>query len=214
MIEDSIQALIRNNVNGMFYLENGSEDTTLDILWEYNLLSKVPVHIQSLNLTNPNWHRSQEPRYSSHVMGPLRQIWTHLALLHFPQATRLWSVDSDIIVPDNALQSLLSHNMDIIAARVPVGKTEIHMTAWDPDDKQAMRGEWDTVPDKYRCTLVGGCVLYSRAFAESGQIWGPHAQGEDGYFGDRARERGYEMWVDNRVICEHRMKQPENWKEF
>jgi len=207
IIKEHIASLKSNNPSFLFYLQGDSSDNTKELLLDSN------VDILNHDVGNPNWRRGT---YSSSVMGSLRELWTKTALALYPEATHLWSVDSDVLPPSNALHTLLGHKKDVMAAYVPVsnGAIPIHMYGWDERDKEARRTGQEKIHESVlrRCTLVGACVLMTRKVAEIPDLYGKHNQGEDGYFGDRMRERGIDMWVDTLVICEHRMNEPEEWK--
>lgn len=208
VIDDHVEALRKNRVDALFYVEGDSFDHTKEAL------ERNKVEFVTVNTGYSGWRRGT---YHSSNMGMLRNLWIYHALEFYPEATHLWSVDSDVIVPENALSNLLSHNKDIIAAYVPVsnGKMPIHMFGWSDADNHPIRtGEEKHISSiPRRCTLVGACVLMKRDTIEPIMpVYGEDGQGEDGFFAKKMRSSGVEQWVDPVVICEHRMNEPEEWK--
>lgn len=208
VLEESILAIRANAIDALYYVTGDNVDNTQKILLDNGIQHTV------VNTGFPGYRRGE---YHSSNMGFLRQLWVQNVMAVFPQATHLWSVDSDVIVPSNALENLLSHDKDVIAGYVPVANNTIpiHMFGWAEEDGHPMRtGEERHISSQIRrCSLVGACVLMKRKTIEPLMpVYGVDGQGEDGFFAKRMRECGIEQWVDPVVITEHRMQEPEEWK--
>lgn len=209
VLEDSIQSLRANNVNALYYLTGDNIDNTRKILLDNGIKHTC------WDTGHPGWRRGE---YTSKIMGMLRNQWVEDALYVYPEATHLWSVDSDVIVPSNALDALLSHDKDVMAAYVPVagGAIPIHMYGWSDVEGHPVRtGDERHISSQIRrCTLVGACVLMKTSMLKKCMpVYGADGQGEDGYAARIFRNNGIEQWVDPIVICEHRMEIPTEWKK-
>jgi len=119
--------------------------------------------------------------------------------------THLLWIDSDISFPTYTLNALLSHDKDIIACN--------YSTRVPPHRPVAFRSEYDLDSRVYDGTgiqkiwAVGmGCMLVKREVYEN--IPAPHFRiswdevndslmGEDIYFCTKAREAGYDVWLEN-----------------
>lgn len=114
----------------------------------------------------------------------------------------LFSVDSDVLVPPEALAALLACRKDIVAARV-----------WNDRARTApnflCRGSrWYLHPatfpehELFEVDVTGAVYLLSREVARQVR-YGYHPQGEDVYFSEQARKAGFRLWVNPEVHCEH-----------
>jgi hypothetical protein len=115
----------------------------------------------------------------------------------------LW-LDSDMLFPSNLLQALLSHEKDIIACNYSTRVEPHRPVAFDNPgnlDSRVLSGE-----GLQSVFAVGaGCMLVKRQVYE--QMPRPHYSvtwnddysnmvGEDIFFCEKAREHGYEIWVE------------------
>jgi len=137
------------------------------------------------------------------------------ALYQIPRPSHILFIDSDVIVRPNTLSRLLSHNKDIICGVCPLelrGNIVWNMSR-DPSKKTFAPLEIDELPDNlFKATKIGfGVVLVKTEVFLKLQwpFWkfeytpGDITKGEDIYFGDKAIEAGYDLWVDPKVKCEH-----------
>lgn len=200
-----LDAVRRNAPRELFYVTGDNTDLTAEILVD----AGAWVHLRPTGF--PGYRRDGEPRYSSENMVPLRNIWLEQALDIWPKLTHLWVVDSDVLPAPDCLEKLLAEDLPVVAAFVPLqdGKTPIAMAGWNHiADRADRRGDEAAFRLPFLCTLIGGCYLIRRDAIDAGLRWAPHPQGEDGGFGDKARELGIPLWCEPRAITEHVMKEP------
>lgn len=214
-----LEAVSANKPSALYYLTGDNIDDTTGVLrdfaydaWERGD-SERRIRFDILKTGFPGYERDGNPhRYHSSNMAPLRNRWLESAIAIFPDLTHLWVVDSDVLPAPDCLEKLLAVDQPVVAAFVPLqdGKMPIAMRGWD-----GMTGRADRVGDEaafrlpFLCTMVGGCYLIRRDAIDAGLRWAPHDQGEDGGFGDRARELGIELWCEPNARTEHVMEKPE-----
>jgi glycosyltransferase involved in cell wall biosynthesis/SAM-dependent methyltransferase len=132
----------------------------------------------------------------------------------------LMFVDSDVFIPEDCINRLMSHNKDIV--------TGIYWMKTQPPQPVVYKriGDgpiWDIEPKDELEEIGGaglGCCLIKldvfRKFKEKGidffrQDWiheknGRRIQvsvGEDHWFFEKARELGFKVWMDSNVLCDH-----------
>lgn len=206
-----LEAVGDNRPEALFYLANDSEDDTVPLLRNYRspgICKQLSFVVENNGF--PGWRRDGEPRYHSSNMAPLRNRWLELALGYHPDLTHLWVVDSDVLPEWYVLDRLLELDKPVVAPFVLVAdRIPVAMEGWDAELGRADRtGEELGRTEPFRATLVGCCYLIRRDAIDAGLRWAPHPQGEDGGFGDKARELGLEMWCEPRAWCEHVMVEP------
>lgn len=132
---------------------------------------------------------------------------------NFTKHTHLLFIDSDTVPFDNPLD-LVKHNLDIVAGVYPRWKETIY--EWlamirKPD------GKYEQLPKEKRKGLVecdgigAGCLMMSRKvleefddpFADKVRKDGTRSIGHDFYFCERAKKKGYKVYVDWNVLCDH-----------
>ena len=132
----------------------------------------------------------------------------------------LMFVDSDVFIPEDCINRLMSHNKDIV--------TGVYWMKTQPPQPVIYKsiGDgpiWEIEPTEELQEVGGaglGCCLIRtdvfRKFIENGvdlfqQDWlqerdGRRIQvsiGEDHWFFEKARELGYKVWADTNVLCDH-----------
>ena len=131
----------------------------------------------------------------------------------FTKHTHLLFIDSDTVPFDNPL-NLAKHNLDIVGGVYPRWKETIY--EWlamvrKPD------GRYEQLPPDKRKGLVecdgigAGCLMLSRKvleefvdpFADKVRENGTRSIGHDFYFCERAKEKGYKVFVDWNILCDH-----------
>jgi len=200
--------------NSLFYLWGDCDDDTAMVLSRHRSAGAA-VYIDRFDTGFPGWKRDGEgeERYHSSNMSRVRNVWAERLVGMFPEATHLWNVDSDVLPAPDVLQRLLAVDKPVVGAFVPIadGVTPIHMTHFVIDDpggfKARRMGNEKDQTGPHPVTLLGGCYLIRRDAWEAGLRWGEHPQGEDGFFGDKSRELGLELWVDPMAKCEHVMEE-------
>ena len=124
-------------------------------------------------------------------------------------------VDSDIIVPKDALIKLLSHNKDVVsgvyAYKILGGKNSV-AKRFSPD-KEDFYEDIQIKEIKEHDGLMKvdgfgfGCVLTkTEVFKNIGYPWFIYTQdmGEDIFFCRKAQNAGYELYLDTSVLCGHK----------
>ena len=129
----------------------------------------------------------------------------------------LFTVDSDISFPPDTIQRLLSHNKDIVSGvyiqRIQ-GQHTIEIMRRN-DRGGVAHIDWATIKGQGLVPIDGcgfGCVLVKREvfvgmeyphFVYKSAIDHKNTISEDVYFCMKARERGFTLWCDTDVICDH-----------
>lgn len=167
------------------------------------------VFAQSLAMLTKKCGESEQKISLHMVMGSevamQRQQLAEEALT--TDCTHLLWLDADMKFPTNTLQALLSHNKDIIACN--------YSTRVAPHRPVAFRSEHDLDARVHngngiqKIFAVGmGCMLVKRQVYETmakpyfSVTWNDdytNLVGEDIYFCTRAKEAGYEIWLENDI---------------
>lgn len=111
----------------------------------------------------------------------------------------LFSVDTDLVLQPQTLQTLLDADKDIISE---LFYTNHWCNAWMWDQSDGMTTDWQ-VPGQYKVGFTGACMLVKRRVFEHGVSYTkiPNImyalRGEDRHFGVRAACLGFEMWTDS-----------------
>ena len=142
---------------------------------------------------------------SGYCVAQQRETIAHVALQKAFDGI-LW-LDSDVALPETALERLLYHDHHIVSGLVFLKKQENER--WLPSmwkDGQYLRPEGESLVS---VDGVGfGCLwtdirvfqeMKTPFFRHRGEM-GAH---EDGFFCDRAREAGFPIYVDPTVRCRH-----------
>ena len=118
----------------------------------------------------------------------------------------IFSVDSDILVPEDTLLYLLSYEKDIVAASVKNYEDE-KLVVYN------FRGPVeDGLPilspsgELIEVGMTGACYLINRIVLDRGVKYGYHEQGEDVYFCKLAREKGFRIFADTGIEAKHLME--------
>lgn len=116
----------------------------------------------------------------------------------------LFSVDTDLVLQPETLETLLDADKDIVSE---IFWTNGWCNAWMNDQSAGMKAEWST-PGLYRVGMTGACTLMKAAVFEAGVDYSPIPNirslwGEDRFFCIRAACHGFELWVDSHFPPEH-----------
>jgi len=132
----------------------------------------------------------------------------------------LFFLDERVVPPMDTLDRLLAADRPIIGAAAQMLKHEngrplllpVAMD-WYPEDngykpqKGKLKGIRKVDVVTCACTLIKREVMEAvgpRAFAQPhGDEWGTTGQSCEFYFCDRVREKGYEIFVDYDILCDH-----------
>lgn len=124
-------------------------------------------------------------------------------------------LDSDIMLPKNAIKNLLSHDKDIVSgvyAYKQLGRNDVVLKRYKKDDAE----DYDdltvneVIESQERLISVDGfgfgCVLLkTEVFGKIKFPYFVYTQnlGEDIYFCQKAKLAGFELLVDTKVLCGH-----------
>jgi len=115
----------------------------------------------------------------------------------------LW-LDSDMVFPSNLLQALLSHDKDIVACNYSTRVEPHRPVAFDnPGNLDSRLGSGEGLTSVF--AVGAGCMLVKREVYQ--KLSKPHYSvewnddysnmvGEDIFFCQKAKDNGYEIWVD------------------
>jgi GT2 family glycosyltransferase len=129
-----------------------------------------------------------------------------------PRPTHILFVDYDVVPRPNTLKRLVEHNRDIISGVYPISrKCKIEWCVSKEDPFKAVQiDELPNNPFKAK-TIANGIMLvktevfdrlkwpYWRSEFQVGDL----LTGADIYFCKKAREAGYDLWVDPKIKCSH-----------
>ena len=121
-------------------------------------------------------------------------------------------VDSDIILPKDALIKLYESNKDIVSGVYMQRKhakqiLELYNEAGNIPHNELEHGLMEVRGCGFGCVLVKGNVFNEMEyphFKYKSALNHDHTYSEDVYFCDRAREKGFKIWADTTLICEHK----------
>lgn len=187
------------------FVLNDSADESEAILTEFACAR--PTALLRRDLHFPRWQRG---RYSFANLALLRNLLIDEALRS--GADYLFSVDSDVLPPPNALRRLLAAERPLVGARVP---NDLHLPGehWRcnflcRDGRGRLRHPRAFPPDALvPVDVVGAAVLIARAVLESGCRYEPGPTGEDEGFCRQALAAGFQPWVDTGLVCQHLMQE-------
>lgn len=113
--------------------------------------------------------------------------------------THLLFIDSDMSFEKGAVQRLLDHNKDIIGANYNKRQFPLISTAVSKPFQEG---------DLVKCeTLGAGFLLINldvfKKLSKPWFFWEKDGAGEDYWFCRKARELGYDVWVDYSIIIKH-----------
>jgi hypothetical protein len=130
------------------------------------------------------------------------------------ECTHLLMMDTDQVYPFETISKLMSHNKDIVAAKV-----HRRYPLFDPIMYRGTISNFTSVPDEewINSDLVEidatgtGCVLFDlKVFENVDYPWFQEVTGEDGrpigediYFYSRAKEAGYQIFIDPSIKIGH-----------
>lgn len=193
------------------FLENDSDDDTRWILDDWTFSRNDYADFICWRTGAEAWERGD---YSLNGYANLATVRNQFvkSILEYTDADYLFSVDSDVIVPPDALQRLLEHadeNTIVGAAISNIPGQPLDGST--PGNFMIERNGMMVHPNPYPLSglldvdVIGAVYLIPRKALESGVRYAAHPQGEDIAFCIKAAEMGFQMRVVTDVKCEHRM---------
>jgi len=189
------------------FIINDCTDSSPQILAEFARIEPGRVRLINKDHSIPGGFRRGE--YNLKRLAELRNI----LLQAFLESDNdyLFSVDSDILVPQDALIQLIEDDCDIVSALVCNGH-EIG----DPGIFNILRQKYDgsyvhirDFPrDKiFPVDCTGAAYLIKRKVVEAGVCYSSRWGGEDIAFCKAAQALGFNIYCDGRVECQHCMQE-------
>lgn len=187
----------------MCFLVNDSVDKTLEILLDYKKYHKFGkftiIDLSGFGYTDI--YRSRGI-YEYNQIAKLRNIW----LDRLGDESHIFSVDSDIIIPPDALSRLISHKLDICSLVIhnSYKDREAYNFATFNSTKTAIHRF--RKPGINEVDVTGACYLINADVIRSGVRYGPNKRGEDFYFCEMAKKMGFGVYVDMDLEADHLME--------
>lgn len=189
IMERHLQSLKQQTVNKhFFYILNDSEDQTEQILNDHQ------ISYMTHNLGKTFGHLRGQ--YAYHNLALLRNILVDEFLKS--DCDYLFSIDTDIIIPEHSLEQLIENDKDICAMLIrnhPRIKAHNAMIG----GKHVPEFSEGVIP----VDLTGAVYLIKREVIEAGVRYSSHPIGEDAPFCEHAQQLGYELYVDTRLRPVH-----------
>ncbi|KKN70129.1 hypothetical protein LCGC14_0434540 [marine sediment metagenome] len=137
----------------------------------------------------------------------------HFALYAKPRATHILFLDYDVIPRPNTLKRLLSHDKDIISGVYPIYKNRKIVWCLSTEEPFAAMSINDIPNNIFKAkTICNGMMLVKTEVFDKLEWpyweskWKPGGYeilGADVHFCMKARDAGFDLWVDPKVKCEH-----------
>ena len=173
---------------------------------------KMDVRISSLI---EFWDRQDnvESHYAATPYAELgRDKIVHAAQYRIPRPSHILFIDHDVMPRRNTLKRLLSHDKDLISGVYPMMqkcKLSWCLSREDPYSPLPIK-ELPNNPFKAKYVGCGMMLIKMEVFDKiEWPYWKTelspacHKTGEDLYFCKKAREAGFDIWIDPKVKCNH-----------
>lgn len=191
------------------FILNDSTDESRELLLDF-YDNHDSVTIMDINQGSPVDREDRQDR--DKIYGPLAEVRnlliSHAAIIG---ADYLFSVDSDIIVPPDTLTRLLAHQKDIVAALI---YNDYHFNAHEnypnrfPNimiHRNGLQSYRDyPLNSLFEVDVTGAVYLLSRDVCQQVR-YGYHIEGEDVHFCHEAKGKGFSLWCDSSIFCQHIM---------
>lgn len=124
----------------------------------------------------------------------------------------LFSVDSDIVFPKDTLKRLLSHNVAMVSGLYIQRKPGLHILELYRNGRnipyETIRGQGLIEVDGcgFGCVLVNSNVIRGIGYPQfvyKSALDHANTLSEDNYFCMKAKERGFKIYADTSILCEH-----------
>jgi FkbM family methyltransferase len=129
----------------------------------------------------------------------------------------LFCVDSDIVLPNDALARLIAADKDVVSGLYIQRKPGHHILEIyeDAPNGGTQNAKWENLKGRglveiagcgFGCVLVKGDVLRTMPyphFVYKSALDHAHTFSEDVYFCLEARKHGFKIWADTSLLCEH-----------
>jgi GT2 family glycosyltransferase len=190
------------------FLENDSTDETYSILTSW--AEGKDCRVENLITETEGWARGDYSVNQYENLANVRNKFVEMFLK--TDAQFILSVDSDIIVQPNIIQRLIqvSDENTIVGAAIS-NIPGVPLNGSSPGNFMVKKEGMIIHPPVYNLSgmmdvdVIGAVYLIPRKVLEDGVSYGPHPQGEDIPFCERAKDKGYRLKVLLDLVCDHRM---------
>lgn len=170
------------------YVVNNCTDDTVHILQKYG----INYCLRNLPEPTSKWTRGH---YSKPNLALLRNFFLKKFLES--DCEYLFSVDSDVIVPENGIKHLIEDDKDIISMILNNSDVKMAHNIWN-------YAHFLSIPyGIIDCLITGAAYLIKRKVIEAGVKYYGHSSGEDIPFCESAKEKGFGIFCDTRVQAIH-----------
>ena len=199
---------------GLQWILNDCHDDSEAVLWKW--LDRVGDKYAFANVERLDFGREDPPeKVNSRNGGVNRDTYACLATLRNKlrlrvlegEADYLFSLDSDVIIPMDALTRLTHWKADVVAGLIRNASDDgvYNFLQYDHNRRRFLRDYRPVPAILFHVDLTGAVCLYSRAALEAGR-WSVGASGEDEGMARDLMQSGILSWVDGSVLCEHVMR--------
>jgi len=191
--------------------------------WELDTSPIVHIGIPHCTDVTVDWalglRQLQLPRHTISMTRGQPIDLSRDTLVHRMQesgAEYMFFLDSDVILPNDAVVRLLSHNQDIISGVYHVRHNPITPAMWK--ESPEFPGKYNPIVGYNEGSLIdvdsigmGCCLIHKRVFEKLEEPyfkWSMDSNQENGvsedfYFCKKAREAGFHIYVDTSIQCTH-----------
>jgi FkbM family methyltransferase len=166
------------------------------------------------DLKVPKGYRTEFQYFYGYQIDQIRNLIAEWGKHH----DYLFCVDSDIVLPNDALLKMIGWDVDVISGlyiqRIPgshtlelyedIGNGGVANIPWENIKKRI--GLMEIAACGFGCVLIKGEVLRGMEyphFVYKSAINHAHTFSEDVYFCQKAREAGFKVWADTTILCDH-----------
>ena len=173
-----------------------------DFLWKHGKeYAGMTIAIERLGQVEDK--RTSEVRQKIyHSLADLRNLLLESAVEK--KVDYLLSVDSDILVPPKILSDLLANKKPIVSAQIWNDRTKNYPNIMIKQGDQIVHYLNFPKNSLFPCDVTGAVYLIRKDVLSSVR-YEYHRQGEDVGFCLNAKEKGFSIWADSRIKCEHVM---------
>lgn len=205
---DCLQKLNQRTFEARYgFIINDCSDTSPQLLAQFARQHPGRVKLIEKNHPSPGGYHRGEYNFSH-----LAELRNHLlqACLQ-SDCDYLFSLDSDILVPQPTLEQLLEDNCDIISALVcnghEIGDPGIYNILQRQADGSYMHMRDFPRNKVFPVDCTGAACLVKRSVIEARVRYSGGRGGEDIAFCEAAVARGFDIYCDGRVECLHCMQE-------
>lgn len=188
------------------FIINDSLDDTRKILLDFKAKHKDKyrdIRLVRVDLSLPPDTRSSNRDLIYRGLACLRNYLLKLALEE--DADYLFSIDSDILVPHDSLKVLLDSDKDIISGQIWNDRSKKFPNIMIKNNKGTYVHYKNFPRDRiFPCDVTGAVYLIKRPVIQSVK-YSYHVQGEDIGFCQDAASKGFTIWCNSYVKCDHIM---------